>query len=154
MLMQKGHRRIALLLPDSAHGGDVDSAKGFHEAFATSEALGFVVQHHETAEQVIESLDEALKRKPAPSAFLGARSIHTLTVVTHLLRLGHKLPRDFAIVSRAVSYTRLDVYKRQVRGEALAAQGHIALDDHRFIAGLARKFEIPCPEDHGAATGR
>ena len=100
MLMQKGHRRIALLLPDSAHGGDAVSAQGFHEAFATSEAVGFVVQHHETAEQVIESLNEALKRKPAPTAFLVARSIHTLTVVTHLLRLGHKLPRDFAIVSR------------------------------------------------------
>lgn len=100
MLMQKGHRRIALLLPDSAHGGDADSAMGFREAFATCEATPCVVQHHETAEQVIESLNEALKRKPAPTAFLVARSIHTLTVVTHLLRLGHKIPRDFAIVSR------------------------------------------------------
>ena len=100
MLMQKGHRRIALLLPDSAHGGDAVSAQGFREAFATSEAVPSVVQHHETAEQVIESLNEALKRKPAPTAFLVARSIHTLTVVTHLLRLGQKLPRDFAIVSR------------------------------------------------------
>ncbi len=100
MLMQKGHRRIALLLPDSAHGGDADSAQGFREAFATCEAQPCVVQHHETAEQVIKSLDETLRRKPAPTAFLVARSIHTLTVVTHLLRLGHKLPRDFAIVSR------------------------------------------------------
>ena len=100
MLMQKGHRRIALLLPGSAHGGDMDSAQGFRAAFATGEAMGFVVQHHETAEQVIESLNDALKRKPVPTAFLVARSIHTLTVVTHLLRLGHKLPRDFAIVSR------------------------------------------------------
>lgn len=100
MLMQKGHRRIALLLPDSAHGGDAVSAQGFREAFAVSEAVPCVVQHHETAEQVIESLNEALKRKPAPTAFLVARSIHTLTVVTHLLRLGHKLPRDFAVVSR------------------------------------------------------
>lgn len=100
MLMQKGHRRIALLLPASAHGGDTDSAQGFHEAFATSASRGIVVQHHETAEHVIESLNEALKRKPAPTAFLVARSIHTLTVVTHLLRLGHKLPRDIAIVSR------------------------------------------------------
>ena len=100
MLMQKGHRRIALLLPDLAHGGDADSARGFREAFATSAAMPCLVQHHETAEQVIESLNEALKRKPAPTAFLVARSIHTLTVMTHLLRLGHKLPRDFAIVSR------------------------------------------------------
>ncbi|WP_395738843.1 substrate-binding domain-containing protein [Prosthecobacter sp.] len=100
MLMQKGHRRIALLLPDSAHGGDAVSAQGFREAFATSDAQACVLPHHETAEQVIESLNGALKRKPAPTAFLVARSIHTLTVVTHLLRLGYKLPGDFAIVSR------------------------------------------------------
>jgi len=100
MLMQKGHRRIALLLPDSAHGGDADSAQGFREAFATCDAVPCVIPHHETVERVIESLNEALRRKPAPTAFLVARSIHTLTVVTHLLRLGHKLPRDFAIVSR------------------------------------------------------
>ncbi len=100
MLMQKGHRRIALLLPDSAHGGDAVSAQGFREAFATCDATPCVLPHHETAEQVIESLNEALQRKPAPTAFLVARSIHTLTVVTHLLRLGHKLPGDFAIVSR------------------------------------------------------
>lgn len=100
MLMQKGHRRIALLLPDSAHGGDAESALGFREAFAGRDASPSVLPHHETAEKVIESLNEALKRRPAPTAFLVARSIHTLTVVTHLLRLGHKLPRDFAIVSR------------------------------------------------------
>ncbi|WP_395744364.1 substrate-binding domain-containing protein [Prosthecobacter sp.] len=100
MLMQKGHRRIALLLPDSAHGGDAVSAQGFREAFTAGDATPSVVPHHETTEQVIECINEALRRKPAPTAFLVARSIHTLTVVTHLLRLGHKLPRDFAVVSR------------------------------------------------------
>lgn len=100
MLMQKGHRRIALLLPDSAHGGDVVSAQGFREAFAGRDAEPCVLPHHETAEQVIECLNEALRHKPVPTAFLVARSSHTLTVITHLLRLGHKLPRDFAVVSR------------------------------------------------------
>ena len=100
MLMQKGHRRIALLLPGSSHGGDGESEHGFREAFASCDATPLIMQHHETAEQVVEQLDELLKRKPAPTAFVVARSIHTLTVVTHLLRLGHRLPRDFALVSR------------------------------------------------------
>jgi DNA-binding LacI/PurR family transcriptional regulator len=100
MLMQKGHRRIALLLPGSSHGGDAESEHGFREAFATSNATPIVVEHHETADQVVEQLDSLLKRKPAPTAFVVARSIHTLTVITHLLRCGHKLPRDFAVVSR------------------------------------------------------
>lgn len=100
MLMQKGHRQIALLLPGSSHGGDVESEHGFREAFATSDATPVLPQHHETAEQVVEQLDALLRRKPAPTAFVVARSIHTLTVITHLLRCGYKLPRDFAVVSR------------------------------------------------------
>lgn len=100
MLMQKGHRRIALLLPGSSHGGDAESEHGFREASTTSAATPIVIQHHEASEQVAEHLDVLLKRKPAPTAFVVARSIHTLTVITHLLRCGHKLPRDFAVVSR------------------------------------------------------
>jgi DNA-binding LacI/PurR family transcriptional regulator len=49
---------------------------------------------------VVEQLETLLSRKPVPTAFLVARSIHALTVITHLLRGGHKLPRDFAVVSR------------------------------------------------------
>lgn len=100
MLKQKGHNHIALLLPDSSHGGDVESEHGFHEALTATDATPLVLRHHESTTQLIEQLDEALKRKPAPTAFLVARSIHMLTVVTHLLRIGHRLPRDFAVVSR------------------------------------------------------
>ncbi len=100
MLRQKGHRHIALLLPDSAHGGDVESEHGFREALGGSSAGCLVTRHHETAEQVVAHLDAALKRKPSPTAFLVARSSHALTVITHLLGGGHRLPRDFAVVSR------------------------------------------------------
>lgn len=101
LLRQKGHQRIALLLPDSTHGGDIESELGFHEALAGAPGVTpFVLRHRESAEQVAQHLDEALRRKPAPTALLVARSIHTLTVVTHLLRQGHKLPQDFAVASR------------------------------------------------------
>lgn len=101
MLQQKGHQRIALLLPDSTHGGDTESELGFQEALAASSGGEYsVVRHRESAEQVVQHLEAALRRRPAPTALLVARSIHTLTVVTHLLREGHKLPRDFAVVSR------------------------------------------------------
>lgn len=99
-LLQKGHRHIALLLPDSGQGGDVESALGFREALAGSGATATVVRHQESPAQVIEKLDALLRRKPPPSALLVARSIHTLTVVTHLLRGGQQLPRDLAIISR------------------------------------------------------
>lgn len=100
MLRRAGHRRIALLIPDSAHGGDVESERGFSEALADSEAPPLVLRHPESSAGVIGQLDAALRLKPAPTAFLVSRSIHTLTVMTHLLRLGHRLPKDFAVVSR------------------------------------------------------
>lgn len=100
LLRQKGHERIALLLPDSNHGGDTESEHGFREALAATNTAPVILRHRESAEQVAQHLDDALRRKPAPTAFLVARSIHTLTVVTHLLRQGHRLPRDFAVVSR------------------------------------------------------
>lgn len=100
MLKQKGHQRIALLLPDSSHRGDAESEHGFREALAGTTATSMVLRHDEGTVKLIECLDEALRRKPAPTAFLVARSIHTLTVITHLLRMGHRLPRDFAVVSR------------------------------------------------------
>lgn len=100
MLRQKGHRRIALLLPDSTHGGDTESELGFAEALKTDASPPLVLRHHESTTHLIECLDEALRQKPAPTAFLVARSIHALTVITHLLRQGYKLPRDYAVVSR------------------------------------------------------
>lgn len=100
MLMQKGHHRIALLLPDSAHGGDMESEHGFREALTGRDIHATVIRHHETAAHVVEHLDAALRQRPAPTAFVVARSSHTLTVITHLLRNGHRLPRDFAVVSR------------------------------------------------------
>lgn len=100
LLKQKGHQRIALLLPDSSHGGDAESEHGFHEALDATPVTPVVLRHQEGCAQLIACLDEALRQKAAPTAFLVARSIHTLTVITHLLRLGHRLPRDFAIVSR------------------------------------------------------
>jgi len=100
MLMQKKQPRIALLLPDSAHGGDTESESGFREAFATAAAQPLVLRHREGTDGLLACLDETLRQKLAPTAFLVARSMHTLTVITHLLRLGHRLPRDFAVVSR------------------------------------------------------
>jgi DNA-binding LacI/PurR family transcriptional regulator len=99
-LKQKGHKHIALLLPDSAHAGDTESALGFCQALTHAETTASVVYHKETPKHVVEKLDALLRRSAKPTAFLVARSIHTLTVITHLMRCGHQLPRDFAVVSR------------------------------------------------------
>jgi DNA-binding LacI/PurR family transcriptional regulator len=100
LLLQKGHRRIALLLPDSTHGGDAESELGYREALATKDATPLILRHRESAADLVRRLDEALRGPMKPTAFLVARSMHALTVVSHLLRQGHRLPRDLAVVSR------------------------------------------------------
>jgi len=100
LLLQKGHRRIALLLPNSTHGGDAESELGYREALASKSTAPLIVRHRESASDLVRCLDEALRSSAKPTAFLVARSMHALTVVSHLLRQGHRLPRDLAVVSR------------------------------------------------------
>ncbi len=99
LLLKKGHHHLALLLPNGSHGGDAESELGFREASSRPSMLT-VHRHSESPEAVIALLDRLLRQRTAPTAFLVARSTHTLTVVSHLLCLKHQLPRDFAILSR------------------------------------------------------
>jgi DNA-binding LacI/PurR family transcriptional regulator len=102
-LLKRGHRRIALLLPGLPGGGDLQSEHGFHEAFRDSHASGAVptvVHCGEATQKIAERVDAVIRESHAPTAFLVARSMHALTVVTHLLRIGHRIPREIAIVSR------------------------------------------------------
>ena len=102
-LLKKGHRRIALLLPGVPGGGDLESEHGFHEAFKNSheiKAAPTVIHCGEASSKIAERVDVALQEDHAPTAFLVARSMHALTVVTHLLRSGCRIPRDITVVSR------------------------------------------------------
>ena len=83
MLIRKGHWQIMLLLPAPSHGGDIESELGFREAFRSSAATPIVIHHRETAGRVVTHMNALLKRVPSPTAFVVARSVHTLTVITH-----------------------------------------------------------------------
>ncbi len=142
MLKRKGHRKIALLLPDPGHGGDVESEHGFREALAGTGAVTRVLRHQQGAAQVCRCLDEALSRRDAPTAFLIARSTHTLTVVTHLLRLGRRLPQEIAVVSRDD-----DAYLDHV----VPKVSRYAADPAKFARRLAR-LVLELAQDGRAST--
>lgn len=97
LLKRKGHRRIALLLPEGHHGGDAESEHGFRAAMDES---ALVLRHTEDTRDITSRVDLALRGKLAPTAFIVARSLHALTVVTHLLRQRIQLPRDVAVIAR------------------------------------------------------
>ena len=97
LLRRKGHHQIALLLPEGQQVGDEESEHGFREAL---EDAPHVLRHTEETDAVTSCIDHALRRKPVPTAFIVARSLHALTVVTHLLRHRYQLPREVAVISR------------------------------------------------------
>ena len=97
LLRRKGHRRIALLLPEGHHGGDEESERGCRDVLQDDLIL---LRHTEWSKAVAQCITRALQSKPAPTAFIVARSLHALTTVTHLLQKGLQVPRDVAVVSR------------------------------------------------------
>lgn len=131
LLRTKGHRRIALVVPEGATGGEAESERGLREAFppAEPEAGVSVICHDGTAAHLCGLLDRALQSAEPPTALLVARAVHALTVVTHLLRRGLRLPRDLAVISRDD-----EVFLRHVMPEV----SRYAIDPGRFPRSLSR----------------
>jgi len=101
MLRARGHRSIALVLPQSATGGEADSEIGFREALEKDESIRLrVLMHDSTADNLCGSLDRVMAGDAPPTAYIVARSVHVLTVMTHLMRRGKSVPGDVAVVSR------------------------------------------------------
>ncbi|MBI5686920.1 MAG: substrate-binding domain-containing protein [Verrucomicrobia bacterium] len=102
VLLRKGHRRLALVLPQDAYGGDVVSEEGLREALASmqGDAQLRVLRHDGTAPHLCSLLDEALRLPNPPTAFLVARAPHVLAAMMHLMRRGKRIPQDAAVISR------------------------------------------------------
>jgi DNA-binding LacI/PurR family transcriptional regulator len=102
VLLRKGHKHIAVVIPRGATGGDVESELGLREAIESSEKdVHLHVLHHDgSAPHLCSLLDAALRLSNPPTAILVARSRYVLTVMTHLTRRGKRVPQDIAVISR------------------------------------------------------
>jgi DNA-binding LacI/PurR family transcriptional regulator len=102
LLLRKGHRHLAMVLPQGAHGGDVDSEEGLREAVAgaSHDAELRVLRHDGTTGHLSALLDDVFRAPHPPTAFVVARGAHVLTVMTWLLRRGKRIPEDVAVISR------------------------------------------------------
>ena len=100
MLLRKEHRRIALVRATEATGGDDESEAGLREALATRHDAVLRVIHHHGRDHLVRVLDQTLSAADPPTAYFVLRAAHALTVVTHLLQCGVRIPADAAVVSR------------------------------------------------------
>lgn len=101
-LKSKGRRNILLLLPSSEAQGDLESEAGFREAFpgAAEDPASRVLRHDESMKDLHHKLHKQLSGPLKADAFIVARSAHTLSVLTCLLREGICVPQGVALISR------------------------------------------------------
>ena len=101
--LAKGHRRLALLNPESGTGGELESEEGFREAVKPAICAGaeaILARHEGSAASVCKALDGLLRQPERPTALLVSRPVHVLTALGHLARRGIKVPREMAVISR------------------------------------------------------
>lgn len=99
----KGHRRLALLLPQTAAAGDLKSEAGFKAGVAaagTAVDTGSVTRHDGTVEAVCTAIDRLLAREQPPTAFLVAQARHALTALGHLIQRGLRFPENVVLIAR------------------------------------------------------
>ena len=102
-LLAKGHRRIALIMPDSGVAGDLASEEGFREAFTSPnhlDAAPIIVRHNGAVQHLVLKLDALFDSPQRPTALLVAKPAHSLSSLIHLLKRGLSVPDDVSLVCR------------------------------------------------------
>ena len=103
-LLSKGHRRMALLIPNAGVAGDLASEQGFREALEQrsqgGEAQGTVIRHNGTAQGISNKLDALFASTRAPTALVVAKPQHVFIVVIYLLKRGLAVPDTVSLIAR------------------------------------------------------
>jgi DNA-binding LacI/PurR family transcriptional regulator len=97
----KGHRRIALIVPDNGGAGEIASEKGFLEAVEHStDAEAAIVRHDGTAENISTKLNILFNSAKPPTALLVAKPQHVFAVAIYLLKRGLSVPDTVSLIAR------------------------------------------------------
>jgi LacI family transcriptional regulator len=103
-LLTRGHRRLALVVPDSGVAGDLASEEGFKEGAAARNERepmrAMIVRHNGTAANIGAKLDQLFASDQAPTALLVAKPQHVFIVLIYLLKRGLMVPDTVSIVAR------------------------------------------------------
>lgn len=103
ILLGKGHRRMALIVPNSGVAGDLASEEGFSDAIAQhhpKEVRATIIRHNGTAANITLKLDALFNSAHAPTALLIAKPQHVLIVIIYLLKRGLTMPDTVSLIAR------------------------------------------------------
>ncbi|MEN9634930.1 MAG: hypothetical protein RL077_3334 [Verrucomicrobiota bacterium] len=104
ILRSRGHRRIAFLVPHSEMAGDLASEAGFLEGqpakTKTSDSAHLIIRHNGRSDHLLAKLETLLNSPQPPTALLVAKPAHTLSVITHLLARGLRVPHSLSLIAR------------------------------------------------------
>lgn len=102
-MARRGHRRLALILPKEERGEDVFSREGFAAGlrdFSNTGVSGHCFSHDQSQSGVCRLADRLLGMTPKPTAWLICRQGHFITLMSHLMHKGIKIPGKISLVSR------------------------------------------------------
>lgn len=104
IFLSRGHRRLALVVPDNGIAGDLASEQGFHEAVdqhAKSDGVQSTVVHHDgTARNIGAKLDLLFSSSTPPTALLVAKPQDVFIVLIYLLKRGLSVPNQISVIAR------------------------------------------------------
>jgi DNA-binding LacI/PurR family transcriptional regulator len=103
IFLRKGHRRIALVVPDFGTAGDLASEESFRDAIEPhggSDTRALVVRHNGTALSITTRLDALFRSANPPTALLVARTQYVFIVIMHLLNRGLGVPDAVSFIAR------------------------------------------------------
>ncbi len=103
VFLGKGHRSLALVVPNFGTAGDLASEQSFREAVEQqggADARAFVVRHNGTAQSITSRLDALFKSAHPPTALLVARTQYVFIVIMHLLNRGLGVPAAVSFIAR------------------------------------------------------
>lgn len=102
-ILGRGHRRVALIVPENAMPGDAACRAGFLKHVAARQRDGVTVTEVAAPRQsgAFRARVATLLRGDArPTAVLSMRLSNTLAFYVHALEAGRRIPRDVSVVSR------------------------------------------------------
>lgn len=102
-MLARGHRRLALIIPENPMPGDTACRDGFREQVARrggAEVSVVDVTAGERADVFKARLDAVFGAAQRPTAVLGMRSANTLAFYVHALERGWAIPDEVSVVSR------------------------------------------------------